>query len=74
MRIFWRKVESGGADRLLGISAEKAHPPTKDVLYCFSFSLIQLYKLPRVAHSIEIAQKLLARDDHCASAIVGVEA
>ena len=36
-------------------------------------ALIQLDKLPRVAHRFEVAQKLLARDNHCTSAVVGVE-
>ena len=36
-------------------------------------SLIQLHKLPGVAHRFEVAQKLLARDNHRTSAVVGVE-
>ena len=36
--------------------------------------LIQLHKLPRVAHRPKVAQKLLARDNHRTSAVVGVEA
>ena len=36
--------------------------------------LIQLHKLPRVAHRLEVAHKLLVRDNHRTSAVVGVEA
>ena len=36
--------------------------------------LIQLYKLPSVAHRLEVAHKLLIRDNYRTSAIVGVEA
>ena len=36
--------------------------------------LIELHKLPRVAYRFEVAQELLARDNHRTSAIVGVEA
>ena len=36
--------------------------------------LIEFYKLPRVAHRFEVAHKLLVRDNHRTSAVVGVEA
>ena len=37
-------------------------------------TLIELYKLPRVAHRFEVTHKLIVRDDYRTSAIVGVEA
>ena len=36
--------------------------------------LIQLHKLPSVAHRLEVAHKLLVRDNHRTSVVVGVEA
>ena len=36
--------------------------------------LIQLHKLPRVAYRVKVAHKLLARNNHRSSAVVGVEA
>ena len=38
-----------------------------------SLKLIQLHKLPRVAYSFEVAQKLRLRDYHRATTVVGVE-
>ena len=35
--------------------------------------LIQLHKLPRVAYRFEVAHKLLERDNHRTSAVVGVK-
>ena len=42
-------------------------------IFDFFADLIQLDKLPAIAYSIEVAQELLFRDNHRASAIVGVE-
>ena len=36
--------------------------------------LVEFNKLIAIAHRLEVAQKLVARYDHCTSAIVGVEA
>ena len=35
--------------------------------------LIQLYKLPTISHCFEVAHKLLIRDNHRTSAVVGVK-
>ena len=45
----------------------------KNPILFLANSLIELYKLPRVAHRIEVAHKLLALYDHRATAVVGVE-
>ena len=58
------------------IGFDRSAPPIqgrKPVPIKSYFVLIKLYKLPRVAHGLEVAQELVARDNHRATAIVGVE-